>query len=385
MKFLPLVWAALRRQPLRSILTVLAVGVAFLLFGVMHGVIVGFEGALEKMSATRLRVMSRANILEPLPFAHGARIGRISGVRDVAHASIVLGYYQDPKNAVTAAALDVPSFLRAFPELEVPADQLAALLTTRTGAVAGKTLADRYGWKVGDRVALISPQWIRDDGSSTWDFDLVAIANGGPDDDQTYANELYFHYAFLDESRIEGKGTVHQFVATIDDPTASDAIAQTIDAEFANSADETTTLNDREYVRSQIRQVGDVQLFVNSILAAVLFTLLFLTGNTMMQSVRERIPELAVLKSIGFSDAIVLTLVLTESLLLCFAGAALGLLVAAGVFPGIFQSFGVDAVTLPLSVYAEGLAIAALLAVFVAGVPSWRARRLSIVDGLAGR
>ena len=385
MKFLPLVWAALRRRPLRSVLTVLAVAVAFLLFGVMHGVIASFDGALTKITDTRLRVMSRANLLEPLPLAYRDRILRIPGVRNVSYATFMLGHYQDPKNGVIAAGLDVESFLDVFNDFKIPPDQRKALAATRTGAVIGVVLAKRYGWKLGDRVTIESPQWIKNDGTSQWTFDIVAIANAGPDDDKTYADELFFHYQYLDEARIYGKGSVHQFIVAIDDPKRTDAIAQAIDKEFANSAAETTTLNDREYVRAQIAQIGDIRFFVNAILGAVLFTLLFLTGNTMMQSVRERIPELAVLKSVGFSERLVLALVVVESFALAALGAALGLAISAALMPVLFKAIQFGDLSLPKIVYFQGLGVAALLAAVVATVPAWRARNLSIVDALAGR
>jgi len=384
-KFLPLVWAALRRRPLRSLLTVLAVAVAFLLFGVMHGVVASFDGALTKITDTRLRVMNRANLLEPLPLAYRDRIARMPGVRNVSYGTIMLGYYQDPKNGVTAAALDIDTFLDVFDEFKIPPDQLEALKATRTGAVVGHSLAQRYGWKLGERITVESPQWIKNDGTMHWTFDIVAIANAAPEDDQTYANELHFHYEYLDQARVYGKGTVHQFMVAIADPTRADAIAQAIDAQFANSPAETTTLNDRDFVRAQISQVGDIRFFVNAILGAVLFTLLFLTGNTMMQSVHERIPELAVLKSVGFSEPLVLMLVVVESFTLAALGAAIGLALAATLIPNLFKAIQFGDLPLPRIVYLQGLAIAATLAAIVAALPAWRARHLSIVDALAGR
>jgi len=382
-KFLPLVWAALRRRPIRSILTLLAVSVAFLLFGVMHGVVAGFGGALDKMNDARLRVMSRANILEPLPIAYRERIARIPGVRDVTTAAILIGYYQDPKNSITAAAFEMDSAQRVFPELKIPDSQRTALRESRTAAVAGVTLAERYGWKIGDRITVISPMWPRVDGSNEWTFELVAIANAGPDDERVFANELYFHYEYFDEARIEGRGTVHQFAVTIDDPSRSTAIAQAIDDEFANSSNETSTLNDKEYVRSQIAQIGDIGFFVYTILGAVLFTLLFLTGNTMMQSVRDRTAELAVLKSVGFSEFAVFTLVFAEALVLCVGGSLFGLGIAATIFPSVFAAFGIPDIQLPAAIYVHGAGLAALLAALITAIPSYRARHVAIAAALA--
>jgi len=384
MKYVPLVFAGLWRKPLRTVLTVLAILVAFVLFGVMHGVIAAFDSALESMSDMRLRTMSRANILEALPLAHAARIARVPGVREVSHVSIMIGYYQDPKNNVVAAATDLEGFLSVFPEISIPEDQRDALLRSRTGAVVGAALARKFGWNIGDRVTLHSLMWPRDDGSVTWTFDIVAIANAGEQDDAPFGNELYFHYAYFDESRGTGRGTVHQYALTIDDAGAADAIAQAIDGQFANSSDETLTLNDRDYVTAQMRQVGNVRLFVNAILGAVLFTLLFLTGNTMMQSVRDRSAELGVLKSVGFTNTGVLALLWIEALVLCLAGAAMGLAIAALVFPPMFESFNLGPVPLLPSVWIAGIGVAALLATMVTLVPGWRAQRLTVAEALAG-
>ena len=385
MKYLPLLASALWRKPIRTVLTILAAAVAFLLFGIMHGVLARFDDALESMSDTRLRVVSRANIIEPLPLAHGARIAQIPGVTRVAPVAIFPAYYQELKNGVAAAALDVDAFLEVIPEIRVPPEQLEVMRRTRTGAIIGSDLADRYGWKIGDRVPLRSLLWVDQDGGQDWAVDVVAIANAGPDDDELFAAEIYFHYEYLDEARATGVGTVHQFIVAIDDAASADSISQAIDGMFANSSDETKTLDEKQYIRSNIQQVGDVRLFVYSILGAVLFTLLFLTGTAMMQSVRERIPELGVLKSVGFSDASVFSMVLLEALALCFVAAALGLGVAALAFPSVFRALGLAAVPLTADVYALGFGIAALLAFVVAFWPAWSARRLSIAEAISGR
>lgn len=383
MKYLPLVWAALRRRPIRSVLTLLSVMVAFVLFGVMHGVVAGFDSALDKMSETRLRVMSRANILEPLPLAHKNRIERIDGVLAVAYVSILIGHYQDPKNGMTGAGVSMEEFLTVFPEIKMPADQRATLLAARTGAVVGSELAQRHGWKLGDRVTMISPMWTRVDGTSSWDFDIAAIANGEPGDEPQFANEIYFHFDYLDQARLDGRGTVHQFVVSIDDIARANATIGAIDAEFANSSDETTTLNEKEYLRSMVRQVGNVSYLVYAILGAVMFTLMFLTGNTMVQSVRERTSELAVLKTIGFSEFSLLALVVAESLCLCLTGAVAGLLIAAVAFPSVFASFGISGINLSSDVYVHGIGLATALALVVACLPSWQTRRLSVAAALA--
>ena len=385
MKYFPLIVSGLWRKPIRTVLTVLAIVVAYVLFGVMQGVVSGFDTALDQMSDTRLRIMSRANMLEPLPLAHGARIERVPGVTRVAYVSILGFYYQDVTNGVSAAALDMDAFLDVIPMIKVPEDQREQLMRTRTGALVGYDLAQQYGWKIGDRVPFQSFIWLNEEGGRDWTVDIVAIANAGPDDEKLFASELYIHYDFFDETRAEGKGTVHQFIAAVDDVAQTDAIAQAIDALFANSSDETTTLNEKQYITAMMSQIGDIGLFVNAVLGAVLFTLLFLTGTTMMQSVRERIPELGVMKSVGFTDTTVLVIVLVEALVLCLVAAGIGLTIAAIAFPPVFQSMGLAAIPLGADVLVLGFAVAVALAGVVAFWPAWRAQRLSIAEALSGR
>ena len=335
MKYLFLIRAGLWRKPIRTVLTGLGVAVAFLLFGLMHGVIAGFDTALDTMSETRLRVQSRASGIESMPIAHANRIAQLKGVQRIAPFSAVGAYYQEPKNSFSSAALDIEAFLEVLPEIKIPPEQVDAMMRTRTGAIIGATLAEKYGWSIGDQIPIKSFLWTNEDGTADWMVEIAAIANAGPDDDKLFAGEMYLHWDYFDESRATGKGTVHQFVVAIDDPTRAGAIAEEIDALFANSSDETTTVNEREYITSFIRQAGDVRSFVAYVLGAVLFTLLFLTGTTMMQSIRDRTAEFGVLKSIGFTDTSVFVMVLTESLVLCVLAALLGLGIAASLVVGV--------------------------------------------------
>ncbi len=385
MKYLPLLWAGLWRKPIRTVLTLLSITVAFMLFGVLNGVVSGFDYAASKMSDMRLRVINRANMLEALPISYEARIARIPGVRIVSHLSVLVGYYQEPRNNVSAVGLTLGPFAKMFTEMKVPAEQIEALHNTRDGAVVGGELAKRFNWKIGDRVTLHSLNQVQSDGSSEWTFQIVGLVNAGEHDEKVFANELYFNYEYLDEARAVGKGTVHQYALTIDDASHASEISQAIDREFANSSAETSTMNEREYLVAQLRQIGNVRLFVYYIIGAVLFTLLFLAGNTMAQSVRDRVPELGVLKTLGFSDTTVWLLVVVESSVLCLIAAALGLTIAAVSFPIIFGALQiVGPIPLPGIVWVAGFGIAIALAALSALFPALRARRLTIVEALAG-
>jgi putative ABC transport system permease protein len=385
MKYLPLLWAGLWRKPIRSVLTLLSITVAFLLFGVLNGVISGFDYAASKMSEMRLRVVNRANVLESMPISYEARIARVPGVRIVSHLSILIGYYQEPRNNVSAVGLMLEPFAQMFSEMKVPADQVAAMRTTRDGAVVGAELAKRYNWHIGDRITLHSLNQVKTDGSSEWTFQIVGLAQAGEHDEKVFANELYFNYDYLDEARATGKGTVHQYAILIDDAGRASEISQAIDHEFANSSAETSTMNEREYLVTQLRQIGNVRLFVYYIIGAVLFTLLFLAGNTMAQSVRDRVPELGVLKTLGFSDTTVWVLIVVEASVLCLIAAGLGLAIAAVLFPHIFGALNiVGAIPLPGVVWVAGFVLAIGLAALSALFPALRARRLTIVEALAG-
>ena len=384
MKYLNLVWAGLWRKRARTVLTLLSVSIAFLLFGLLHSVTASLGAVVDGLSESRLRTLSRINTLEPLPLAYLPQIEALPGVKDVSHYSIFFGYYQEPTQGLGVGAIDVERFLDAFTEIVVPEDQREAMRTTRTGAVIGQDLADEYGWKIGDRVPITSRRYAQQDGSNDWVFDVVGIATRA-DDSQFPMNEMWINYDYFDEARTSGNGTVNMFFETIASPTQAASISSALDALFQNSPSATETVTEKEFVEDQINQVGDIEFFVNAIIGAVLFTLLFLTGNTMMQSVRERIPELAVLKTYGFTDLAIIALVCGEALLLCGAAAAVGLGLAAAIFPGVFQSIGAPALPMPTSVAVTGLVIAVALALVSSVSPAWRIRRLKLVDALAGR
>jgi putative ABC transport system permease protein len=385
MKYLTLIIAGLRRRPLRTALTMLAVAVAFLLFGVMHGLISSFDQISEAMSETRLRVLSRANILESLPIAYQDRILAVEGVSEAVPIAIFVAYYQSPINQISGAGMDIDGFARIMPEIRLSAEELDALRATRTGAVAGVLLAERFGWQIGDRIPMKSMLWMNEETGPDWAFDLVAIANDGPDDNRAFAQELWFHYAYLDEARASGKGRVNQFILGIDDAGSADRIAEEVDALFANSSDETTTLNEKQYIESNLRRIGNVEAFIYYILSAVLFTLLFMTATNMVQAIRERTTEIGIMRAMGFRGDGLGVLVIVESVLICGIGALLGLAIAGLLFPSVFTAFGVQGIQLAGSVYLQGLALAVGLAVVAAAWPAWRAGSLNVVDAIAGQ
>ena len=381
MKYLPLIWAGLWRKPLRTIFTLLSIVIAFLLFGMLQGVNAALDQSVKSASVDRLMVQSRINFTEALPASYLPRLEGVPGVTGVAYASWFGPYYQDPKNFIFAFPIDPERYFGLYPNLKMPKDQLDAFVHTRTGAVIGEELATKYGWKIGDRVPLHSTIWTNREGNSDWNFDIVGIYS----DPEDHSNEQIFflNHTYFDEGRSFDKGTIGWYIVRIADPHQAAGMAESIDKLFANSSDETKTMTEREATQAFLKQQGDINFIATAIIGAVFFTLLFLTGNTMMQSVRERIPEFAVLKTLGFSETGVLTLVLAESLALCIAAALIGLALAELAFPFLKQLIGTA--SLPGSVILLGLAIAILLALVTGLPPALRARRLNIVDALAGR
>lgn len=379
MKFIPLIWAMLWRKKVRTSLTLLSIMIAFLLFGMLQGVNSAFKQTIERSNVNRLVVTNRISITESLPYAYMQQIEALPGVERVSHESWFGPYYQDPKNFIAAFPVEPEREFPAHPEYLLPKDQLAALEHTRDGAVVGASLAKKYGWKIGDRIPLHSTIWVKaSDGNSDWDFTLVGIYQDPADSSREDA--MFFNYKYFDEARSFAKGLVGWYIVVVKDPSQSAQVAKAIDDHFANSPDETKAQTEKEFQQSFMKQIGDINLIVTYILFAVFFALLFAVGSTVMQAVREQVPELAVLKTLGFSDTRMLVLVLVQSLTLCIVAALLGLGIAELLFPALRNTLGV--VKLPATVIAEGVLMSALLAVATGIVPAWRAKRLVIVEAL---
>jgi putative ABC transport system permease protein len=384
-KYLPLIWAGLGRKPLRTLLTMICVAIAFSLYGILDGVTSGFDNAVDRLtSASRLRTTNRISVSAGLPLAYRERIAAVPGVTEVGIMTFFNGYYRDPREGgLDSGAIDF-DHIRTFHDITVSDEALEALASTRIGALIGPELVERFGWKVGDRITLKSRVWTRKDGTSDWPLEIVgvyAIPEGAFPAD----GNVFMSYEYLDEARTFANGNVTIFPVKIDDSSRAADIAAEIDRLFANSADQTLTQTESAFIHAQIDRVGNIDFIVGSIISAVLFALLFVTGITMMQSIAERIPELAVLKTYGFGDGAVGALVVVESLLLCGGAAALGLGVAAFVFPLVYEGMGVAPLPLERIVLVTGAALAVGFAVASAVPPLWRVRRLKIVDALAGR
>jgi putative ABC transport system permease protein len=386
MRFLPLLWATLWRRKSRTILTMLSLVAAFLLLGLLQAANSLLGLGTVNLNAPILITQARVSFTSPLPMRLLPQLEAVPGVAAVSYSQFFGGVYKDPKNFFPQFATDPDRWFHVFTECKLGPGQLEAWKASRTAAVAGKNLVERFHWKIGDRIPLVSQIWPQKDGSRAWAFDLVGIVDDATYDSCPRKNNMYIRYDYLDEARQFGQGLAGLFVLRLKDQRDAEKIASEVDAMFENSPDETKTQTERDFALNFTRQIGNLNLILNSILGAVFFTILLLTGNTMAQAVRERIPELAVMKTIGFTDTRVLILVLAEALLICFIGGMAGMLLAVEVMDvlgKVQQQF--PPVVADLRVWTIALVTMPVLGLLVGLPPAWRAKRLSIVDALAGR
>ena len=377
MKYLPLLFANLKRKKIRTTLTIGSFAVAMFLFGLLAAVRAGFRQGVEVAGADRLVVVGRTGLIQPLPLPYMERIRRLPGVKDVAHVTWFGGVYQDPKNFFAQFVIEPEDWRRLYPEYAVPDAQWQDFLADRQGVVIGQKLAQRFGWKIGDRVPLKAPGYL---GGTAWEFNVRAVYRGtrkSDDEGQLWLQQKYFY----EKAPNYWKGIVGWYVVRVTDPAQAVAVTKTIDAEFANSAGETRTQTESAFASSFMKQMGNIEFLIVAIGTIVFFTLLLVTGNTMAIAVRERTAELAVLKAVGYSDRFVLGLVLAESLLIAALGGAVGLWLASIVA-------GMDITSGILPTYLSGAAIAAggvmaLATGVLAGLlPAVSAMRMQIVSAL---
>jgi len=384
MKFLPLVWRNLMRRKIRTGITVLTIMVAFILFGALMAIRAAFSMGVDVAGADRLMMIHKVSLIQLLPRSYGDRIRSTDGVTEVSHANWFGGYYQEPTNFIQNLAVDPESWLSMYPEFQLPEDQKKTWLANRGGAVVGVDLARRFNWKLGDRVPLISPIYRKPDGSP-WDFVIDGIydsAAAGVDKTQ-----FFFHYDYLNEAMRTMPGFADQvgwYVFRVSDPSTSDQLAKRVDAMFANSSAETKTATEKAFVSDFAKQVGDIGSIMVAITAIVMFFILFVAGNSMAQSVRERINELGVLKTLGFGDGRILSLVLLESCTIAFLGGGIGLLLIWTFVKVVGDPTGglLPIFNFPPRDVVIGVILVVLLGAGTGLLPAMQASRLKIVDAL---
>lgn len=377
MKYLPLLVANLTRRKLRTILTVGSFAMALFLFGLLLAVRAAFNQGVDIAAADRLFVISKVSLVQLLPFAHRDRILKVPGVKDLTFANWFGGVYKDPKYFIPQFAIDTATYRHVYPEFDIPDDQWQAFLEDRQGAVAGKGTAERYNWKIGDRIPIQGGGY-----PGLWEFNLRAIYTGKRANDDL--SQFWFHWEYLREKGPEySRNLVGWYAVHADPAVGSVAVSRGIDQLFANSPFETRTQTESAFAASFVKQMGNIEFLMLSIGGVVFFTLLLVTGNTMAMSVRERTGELAVLKTVGFGDRFVLALVLAESLVIAVVGGALGIGLAKlltlagdptnGMLPGFY---------LPPASLGVGLGLAVVVGLMAGLIPAWSAMRLQVVDAL---
>ena len=386
MKYLHLIWAALFRRKTRTILTLLSIIMAFLLFGLLDAVRVSFaEAGQSANGAERLQTGAKLSFIQPLPKSLQQQIAAVPGVKDVAHANWFGGAYQDPHNQIFTFAVS-DNYLDVYPEVEVDANDRKAFDATADGVLVGDILMKKYKWKIGDRLPLQSQIFPNKEGSKNWSFQIVGTMKS-KDNKAFQSQMIVLHWKTFDETTPYNRGAVGWYVSRVTDVNQSDRVAKAIDALSANSDHETKTMTEQAAMASWMKQMGNISLIVVSIMGAVFFTLVLLTGNTMAQAVRERTSELAVLKTIGFSSPAVLGLVLAESILLVLLGGVIGLGLAAVLGPIMSAGSGgmLNMPPVGASSWAIGISLMVAIGLLVGVLPALRAMRLNIVDALAGR
>ena len=383
MKYLPLIWASLFRRKVRTILTLLSVVAAFLLFGLLDSVRSTFAQAGQGVRGeNRLYTISKVSGSE-LPMSLYAEIQRVPGVALATYGSSLSGTYQDPKNFVRIEAL-AENVLDLYPETQVSDADLLAYRSSRTGILVRKDWAHKLNWRPGSRIPL-QTNILQKNGSTVWIFDMV----GSYDlpEPKSVMPPAMIHWDFFDEARQSANGTVEWYNATVSDPGQVDAVAYAIDALSTNSPHETQTQSENAFFANMVREFADIGLIVGSIMGAVFFTLMLLTGNAMAQAVRERIAEIAILKTIGFTSRGVLNLILGESVLLLLLGSTFGLTLAA-IAIGVARAELGSALPMPIvagDIWLRGLTLAVLIGLTVGAIPARRGLQLRIVDALSKR
>lgn len=370
------------RHKFRTILLLVAIFIAFLIYGVLSSFEKAFNAGVELSASDRLVTVNKINFTQTMPLAYLNRVAAIEGVKQSSHASWFGGYYQESKNFIGAFAIAGESWLNIYPEYLLPAAQRTAFMQDRQGVIVGRKLADHYHWKLGDRIPLNSNIYTKEDGSHTWDMNIVGIIDGSKA--QVDTNFLVFHYEYFNEARSFDKDNIGWIVIQTQNSKENDAVSKRIDSLFANSQHETRTTTESAFNKAFLEQIGSINLIVNSVVSAAFITILMIVGNTMYLAVSERTREIAVLKTLGFRSKRIFGMVLTESLFLSFLGGVPALLATWGIVHAIVPMLGstLPSLSLPVEVLVSAIAWMALLGILTGILPAYNAMRLNIQTAL---
>jgi putative ABC transport system permease protein len=379
MKFIGLMLKSARRSKRRTALTVMSVAIAVFLFAALRAVLDGFQAATDASSTTRVVTIRSTSLIFPMPSSHADAIRSVPGVRDITWANWFGGIYKDPKNFFANIAIEPESYLRMYPEIGLTPDERRAFLEDRTGCIVGEGLAKRFGWRVGDRIVL--QVGIPVYGSQDFPFTVRGVyrSGGAAVDNQS----MFFHWKYADERSLE-KGQIGWFISEIANPDREAQVASAIDQKFANSPYETKTDTEKAFQSSFVSMFGNLNLLLGSIALAVVITTLFVAGNTMAMSVRERTTEIAVMRTLGFQQNTIFALIAGEGLMMATAGGIVGAVLAKLLVNGqnlgaggFIPDFGVSAANVGI-----GIALGAFIGLVAGIIPATMAARLKIVDAL---
>ncbi len=380
MKFRRLIQANLFRRKARLFLTLGSFTVALFLFAFLAVVREAFTRGTDVASASRLVTINRVSIIQPLPLSYRDKIAVLQGVQAVTHNNWFGGVYQDPKNFFPQFVIDPENQRKVIPELVVPDSQWDTFLKDRQGAIVGARTAERFGWKVGDRIAIRAPAYL---GGQAWQFNIDGIYHGLQQTDDE--SQFWFQWEYFEQNVPPTfKDMVGWYEVKLDSPDAALRVGKAIDAEFANSPYETKTETESQFAASWVNQMGNIKFLILSIGSVVFFTLLLVTGNTMAISVRERTGELAILKAIGFKNGTVLILVLAEAMAIAFVGAVLGLGLATLAVPALAIALNglLPNLVLSKSMIAGGIGFALATGALSGLLPGIGAMRLQVANAL---
>lgn len=379
-----LVWAGLWSKPTRTLFTLISLAVGFLLFGLLQGLNTAFANATSRTQADRLLLSPKFE--NPLPQSYLSRLREIPGVSEVTWTGFLPAFFQEPRNGFVVISTDPVSFYSVRNEYKVDPKELEALVNTRSGLIVYEPLARQHGWKVGDRITLGSPV-PREDGAP-WTFDVVGFTTN-PSNPGSVPFAIA-QYDYVNAGRTNLKDRVTRFVVRVADARRSVEMVEAIDKVFANSDAPVRAQLENEFAQADLATIGDVRRLTTAIIGAVFFATLFLVGNVIRQSTRERTSQFGMLKTLGYSDTRVLAIVMGEALLLCLIGAAIGLVGTVLVFPTIASflpnlSGYLGTPRLSGMVLIFGVGAAVILTALSAAQPAWSAMRLNIVDALRMR
>ncbi|OGL47758.1 MAG: hypothetical protein A2161_05150 [Candidatus Schekmanbacteria bacterium RBG_13_48_7] len=375
MKFLGLIWINLKRRKIRSILTFLSIVVALFLFCTLQAVLETVNSQFKIGNENRLVVRNSISIIFDLPISYLNWLKSLPEVKSVSYTNWFGGIYIEERNFFPQFAVDPETFLSMYPELIIPEDQKIAFLKERTACIVGEGLMKKYGWKLNDTIHLKGTIFPGD-----WPFIIRGVYRPATEE---FGDNMYFHWNYLYE-KSERAANIGTYIIELKDTSQAANVARVIDEHYKNSSYSTLTQDEKVFLLSFVSLYGNIGLLLNTIGMAITFAILLVTSNTMIMSVRERIPEIAVMKTLGFTDFLVFILILAEAIFLCILGGLSGCLFArflynvtgfnaSGFLPGFHVSF---------KTIITGMIVTVIVG-FVSGIiPAWQSSRLSIVNAL---